>query len=83
MEEPKEWLKSELRARWNTEVSEAVKKKRKLYRVAFKFKTEEDKLAYNAAKQDAKKQLLKLKRQSVGNLVTCLTEKMDGRISTR
>ena len=46
---------------WNNEVSEAVKKKRKLNRVAFKSKTEEDKLAYNAAKQDAKKAIAKAK----------------------
>ena len=45
----------------NRDVSEAVKKKRKIYQVAFKSKTEEDKLAYNAAKQDAKKEVAKAK----------------------
>lgn len=46
---------------WNNEVAEAIKKKRTLYRTAYQTKKEEDKVAYNAAKVDAKRTVAKAK----------------------
>ena len=66
---------------WNGDVAEAIKKKRKLYRIVHQTKKEEDKAAYKLArKRTQRKQLLKLRRSKVKSLMLCWTRRMVGRM---
>jgi len=63
---------------WNSEVSEAVKEKRKLYQVAFQTKKVEDKVAYDRAKHNAKKVVAKAKESEFKRFGDML-DREDGR----
>jgi glycyl-tRNA synthetase beta subunit len=63
---------------WNKEVSDVVKRKRKLYRVAHRTKTDEDREAYNTAKREAKIAVAKAK-ESESRRYGEMLDKEDGR----